>query len=128
MANRVMNNGPAPRDNVPPPPCSPPPDEPGSPHGNGNGPLRRTIKIINPLGLHWRIAERFSRTAKTFVCAVRVWHGESRADGKSPTDLILLVALPGTELVLEVDGDDAATALEPLTSILASSSGEDYAI
>jgi phosphocarrier protein HPr len=84
--------------------------------------------MINPLGLHWRVAERFSRTAKSFACSVQVWHGESRADGKSPTDLILLVALPGAELVLEVDGADAASALDPLTDILAAASGEDYTI
>jgi len=82
--------------------------------------------VVNPFGLHWRIAERFSRTAKGYTCVVRVWHGESRADGKSPTDLILLVALPGAELVLEVDGPDAEAALSSLTEILASPGGEDH--
>jgi phosphocarrier protein FPr len=84
--------------------------------------------MVNPLGLHWRVAERFSRTAKGFTCSVQVWHGESRADGRSPTDLILLVALPGAELVLEVEGTDAAAAIDPLTDILAAESGEDYTI
>jgi phosphotransferase system HPr (HPr) family protein len=84
--------------------------------------------VVNPLGLHWRVAERFSRTAKGFTCAVRVWNGETPADGKSPTDLILLVALPGTELVLEVDGSDAREAIEPLAAILAAVGGEDYTI
>lgn len=95
---------------------------------DGSGPLRRTIRVVNPLGLHWRVAERFSRAAKGFACAVRVWNGESRADGKSPTDLILLVALPGAELVLEVDGIDATDAIIPLTDILAAPDSEDYAI
>jgi phosphotransferase system HPr-like phosphotransfer protein len=57
-----------------------------------------------------------------------VWHGESRADGKSPTDLILLVALPGAELVVEVDGADAPAALDTLADILAAAGGEDYTI
>jgi phosphotransferase system HPr (HPr) family protein len=96
---------------------------------NGSdGPLRRKVVVVNPLGLHWRVAERFSRTAKSFACAVKVWNGETPADGKSPTDLILLVALPGTELVLEVDGADARDALEPLAGILAAVGGEDYTI
>ena len=59
---------------------------------------------------------------------MRVWNGETRADGKSPTDLILLVALPGTELTLEVDGADARDAIEVLAHILAAVGGEDYTI
>lgn len=94
---------------------------------SSNGAYRAVIQVVNPLGLHWRVAERFSRIAKTFGCAVRVMHGDSRADGKSPTDLILLVALPGAELVLEVDGEDAGTALPTLSEILADPGGEDSA-
>jgi phosphotransferase system HPr (HPr) family protein len=89
---------------------------------------RRKIVVVNPLGLHWRVAERFSRAAKSFASAVRVVNGETTADGKSPTDLILLVALPGTELTLEVQGIDARDALEKLAEILAAVGGEDYAI
>jgi phosphotransferase system HPr (HPr) family protein len=96
---------------------------------NGSaGPIRRTVRVTNPLGLHWRVADRFSRAAKGFASAVTVWNGDTRADGKSPTDLLLLVALPGTEVVLEVDGPDADVAVEPLADILASPGGEDYAI
>lgn len=93
-----------------------------------NGSLSRSVRIINPFGLHWRVAERFSRAAKAFACAVRVRNGDALADGKSPTDLILLVALPGAELLLEVDGADAPAALESLTEILASPGGEDYTL
>ncbi|MBA4064008.1 MAG: hypothetical protein C0501_09910 [Isosphaera sp.] len=124
MTSRAGGNGPGPRDVVPPPPCCPAPDTPPP----AAGPLRKTVRVVNPLGLHWRIAERFSRSAQRYACAVRVWHGESRADGKSPTDLILLVALPGAELVVEVDGADAAAALDALADILAAAGGEDYTI
>jgi phosphocarrier protein HPr len=110
-----------------------PPVPPSTPHSpaagaNGDGPIRRSVVVVNPMGLHWRVAERFSRAAKSFGSAVRVWNGETRADGKSPTDLILLVALPGTELTLEVDGADARDAIEVLAHILAAVGGEDYTI
>jgi phosphotransferase system HPr (HPr) family protein len=91
-------------------------------------PFRRVIRIVNPLGLHHRVADRFSRTARQFSCAVTVWHGDAKADGKSLWDLILLVALPDSEVVLEVDGPDAHHAVERLAEILASPGGEDYAI
>jgi phosphocarrier protein HPr len=109
-------------DRVPPLPPSP------APEANGDGPLRRKVVVVNPLGLHMRAADRFCRAAKQYACAVTVWNGEARADGKSLLDLILLVALPGAELVLEVDGSDARDALESLADILAAVGGEDYTI
>lgn len=124
MTTGAGGNGSGPRDGVPQVPPSPPP----AAGANGTGPQRKTVRVINPLGLHWRVAERFSRTARAFTCAVRVFNGDTRADGKSPTDLILLVALPGAELVVEVDGSDAVAALDPLAEILASPGGEDYTI
>ncbi|MFO0798891.1 MAG: HPr family phosphocarrier protein [Gemmataceae bacterium] len=92
------------------------------------GPLRRTVKVVNPLGLHHRVADRFSRAARQFAAAVAVFHGDSRADGKSVWDLMMLVVLPDAEVVVEVDGPDAAAALDPLAAILASPGGEDYTI
>ena len=40
----------------------------------------------------------------------------------------MLVVEPGGVVVLEVDGEDAAAAIEPLAQILAASGGEDYTI
>ena len=93
-----------------------------------DGPLKRRIRIVNPLGVHHRVADRFSRTARQYRCEVTVWNGENRADGKSLIDLILLVVMPDAEVLLELDGDDAAAALDPLTEILAAADGEDYTI
>jgi phosphocarrier protein FPr len=95
--------------------------------GDG-GPLRRVVRIINPLGLHQRVADRFSRLANQFTCTVTVWNGEARADGKDLWELILLVALPDSEVIIEVTGPDALKAVEPLAEILASPGGEDYTI
>lgn len=92
------------------------------------GPIRRTVRVVNPLGLHHRVADRLARTAKGFQATVVVWNGELRADGTSVWDLLGLVVMPGTEVVLEVDGPDAAAAVEPLADILAAPGGEDYTI
>jgi phosphotransferase system HPr-like phosphotransfer protein len=51
-----------------------------------------------------------------------------QADGKNLWDLIMLVVLPGTEVVLEVVGPDAPAAVDPLATVLASPGGEDYTI
>ena len=92
------------------------------------GPIRRTVRVVNPLGLHHRVADRLARTAKGFRATVTVYNGDLRADGTSVWDLLGLVVMPGTEVVLEVDGPDAAAAVDPLADILASPGGEDYAI
>jgi phosphotransferase system HPr (HPr) family protein len=89
-------------------------------------PIRRTIRVVNPRGLHPRIIDLFTRTAKRFAAAVTIWHGEMRGNGKDVWDLIALLVLPDSEVVLEVDGSDAADAVGPLADILAAPGGEDY--
>lgn len=84
----------------------------------GIGPIRRTIKVVNPLGLHYRPAQLFSESAKRFTSNVAVHNGTNKADGRSLVELILLVALPGADLVLEVEGPDASEAMECLAEIL----------
>jgi phosphotransferase system HPr (HPr) family protein len=137
MTGRPSGNGPGPWDALPHGPRSSPPGPPEPPDTDPPaecptpapcGPLRRAVRIVNPYGLHQRVADRFSRVARQFASAVTVWNGEVRADGKSLIDLILLVAMPDSEVVLEVDGPDAGQAVGPLTEVLASPGGEDYTI
>ena len=92
---------------------------------SANGPLRRAVRVANPNGLHMRPATLFAQAARSYRSAVTVYHGEKKADGKSSLDLLLLIAEPGVELVLEVDGDDAAEAIGPLAELLGSP-GESY--
>lgn len=84
-----------------------------------NGPIRRAVTVANPLGLHMRPATAFAQAARRYAAAVTVYNGDRKADGKSSLDLILLVALPGADLVLEVDGDDAPDAVDALADLLA---------
>ena len=89
-------------------------------------PLRRPVVIVNPRGLHPRIITLFTARAKQYSSDVVLWNGELRADGKSVMDLILLMAMPGAEVVLEVSGPDADAALGPLAEILGAEGGEDF--
>ena len=89
------------------------------------GPIRRSVVIIDPAGLHIRPAVAFAKNAAKCRSAITVWNGEKRADGKSAQDLILLFAMSGTELTVEIDGEDAHTAIEPLLAILATPGYED---
>lgn len=106
------------------PASDPPGPDPSCP--NGAGPIRCTVTVVNPLGLHHRVADLFAKTAKRFTAGVTVWNGDLRADGKSLWDLMGLLAFEGTAVVLEVDGPDASDAVGPLAAILAAPGGEDY--
>jgi phosphocarrier protein HPr len=142
--SRVGGNGPGPRDALPHGPRSPqagtvsngesvaePPetDPPAEcPTPCPGGPLRRVVRVVNPNGLHPRLADRFLRTAKQYASTITVWNGELKADGKNIFDLILLVVMPDSDVVLEVEGPDAPQAVDPLAAILGSPGGEDYTI
>jgi phosphotransferase system HPr (HPr) family protein len=82
-------------------------------------PLRRTVTITNPQGLHIRPASAFAQLAGTFRSRVTVWKETKGVDGRSPLELLLLAALPGTELIVEVDGEDAEAAVDALAELLA---------
>ncbi len=87
--------------------------------------LRRPVTVLNPQGLHMRPATAFVQRAEQFAGTVMVAKGEQRVNGKSLWDLLLLAAEQGTELVLEVSGDDAATALDSLAELLTAPAGAD---
>lgn len=81
--------------------------------------IRRTVIVANPPdGLHLRPATAFAKLARGFRCTVTVRHGDRAADGRSPTDLLMLLAPPGTPLELELAGDDADMAVDLLAAIL----------
>jgi len=81
-------------------------------------PLQRTVVITNPNGLHMRPSLAFVELAGRFESKVTVSLNGQKADGKSILDLFGLLVLPGSELLLEVDGPDAPQAIDALVSLL----------
>ena len=82
-------------------------------------PLKRIVTITNPQGLHVRPAAAFAELAQRFEAKVTVSRQGQVVDGKFWPDLLLLAAEAGTDLLLEVDGRDAADALDALAEQLA---------
>jgi phosphotransferase system HPr (HPr) family protein len=81
--------------------------------------LRQTVCINNPQGFHMRPMAAFVEAANRFPCAVQVLReGAPPANGKSILSLMGLVAVPGTELIIEVNGPGASEALEALLGVL----------
>jgi phosphotransferase system HPr (HPr) family protein len=80
--------------------------------------LQRLVTVANPQGLHMRPAAEFAKTARRFQSDVLVRFADKSVDGKSILDLITLAAEHGSQLVLEISGDDAHDALAALECIL----------
>jgi phosphocarrier protein HPr len=125
MTTRTTD-GLVPRDGVPSSAGSPQSNSPAT--ATMREALRRIVRVRNPFGLHPRAADRFVRTAKRYMCAVNVLNGELKANGKDLWDMIALSVFPDSDVILEVDGVDAAAALETLAEVLGAPSGEDYTI
>ena len=86
--------------------------------------LRKTVVVRNPHGLHMRPAMAFAKLAAGFRSTVSVQKKDRAVNGKSGLSVMTLAALPGTELLLEVTGEDAATALPVLAAALEAESAD----
>jgi phosphotransferase system HPr (HPr) family protein len=89
-------------------------------------PLRRTFTVVNPQGLHMRPITAFVEIASKFKSNVYLEKkGNGKINGKSPLGLLGLAAEQGTELTLEVEGPDAAEALDALLEVLSKAATEE---
>jgi len=82
--------------------------------------VTRVIVIRNEQGLHARPAEMFARLARQFQSRIELVREDRRIEAGSIIDLLTLGAGPGTELVLEAEGDDAREAVEALARLVES--------
>jgi phosphocarrier protein HPr len=78
----------------------------------------RRVTIANATGLHVRPATLFMEAASRFRSTISVSRGERRVDGKSAIALMLLEALPGTELTIEASGEDERDAVDALATLV----------
>jgi phosphocarrier protein HPr len=84
-----------------------------------------TLTIVNRLGLHARAAGKLVNLAKTFSSQIMVSRGGEEVDGKSIMGVMLLAAPVGTEINLQVTGDDEDEALRALAALINDRFGEE---
>jgi phosphocarrier protein HPr len=78
-----------------------------------------TVSLPEDVDLHARPAADFVRAAMGFAASVHVAAGEREVDAKSLLSVLALGAKGGTELRLTASGDDAAAALDALSTRIA---------
>lgn len=88
--------------------------------------LEATVKIINPLGLHARAAAQLVRLAAKFKSRIKLTRIDNAvtADVKSILSVLTLAAARGTELKLNVEGDDEQEAMRAIAEIIENGFGE----
>jgi phosphotransferase system HPr (HPr) family protein len=88
--------------------------------------LKAKLKVINQLGLHARAAAQLVRLAGTFQSNIELKRTDNKvvADGKSILSVLTLAAAKGTELDLQIEGEDEMQALESVEEIFLKGFGE----
>ena len=88
--------------------------------------LETTVKIINPLGLHARAAALLVRLAAKFKSRIKLTRLDNAvtADAKSILSVLTLAAARGTELKLNVEGEDEQEASAAIEEIVENGFGE----
>jgi phosphocarrier protein HPr len=77
---------------------------------DGDGVVRRQVKVTPEHGLHLSPISQLVRKATTFASKISLSFDDRHADVKSAFDLMLLAAPCGAILSLEVNGPDADAA------------------
>jgi phosphocarrier protein len=79
--------------------------------------LKETTTIINKAGLHARAAAKLVELTGGLESAIRIGH-EKMVDGKSILSLMMLAAVQGTEVSIEVDGPDEELAMSAILALI----------
>ena len=86
------------------------------------------ITINNETGLHARPAKTLVNLVKQFKSDIVIWHGEKKANAKSLISVLTLGASKGSQLRIEVNGEDEVTALAQIESAILSGLGEGESV
>ncbi|WP_062014714.1 HPr family phosphocarrier protein [Aureimonas sp. AU4] len=89
------------------------------------GPIVRTLAIVNRKGLHARASAKFVQTAECFDARLIISRDGMSVGGQSIMGLMMLAAGQGTTIDVEADGPDAQAAMEAISDLLANRFGEE---
>jgi phosphocarrier protein len=84
----------------------------------------RRATILNPEGLHARLAARLVSLATRYRSAVTLQKDRQTADAKSIMSVLILAAGPGTELCIRAEGEDEHQAAESIAELIRTRFGD----
>ena len=86
--------------------------------------VRRSMEIVNKLGLHARAAAKLIELASSFESSIRIYRDGREADAKSIMKVMMLAASKGANIEVVAQGGDAAEAVEAIEGLIAGRFGE----
>jgi phosphocarrier protein HPr len=89
------------------------------------GAVVRKLAICNRRGLHARASAKFVQTVEKFDADVRVMRCGETVGGTSIMGLMMLAASPGTSIIVEATGRQAADVVDALAELIESRFGEN---
>lgn len=86
--------------------------------------LKKTITIINKLGLHARASAKFVACAHRYASDIELKKGDQVVNGKSIMGVMMLAASQNTALEFSINGDDEQEMLDAITALIDNRFGE----
>ena len=87
--------------------------------------IKKTIEIINKLGLHARAAAKLSHLANSFNSDIYLIYREDRVDAKSLLGILTLAASIGNKITIEANGKDQEKALKDIVALFQAKFNEE---
>jgi phosphocarrier protein len=85
---------------------------------------KKTVPIVNKLGLHARASAKLTQTAARFSCGVFLARNGKRVNAKSIMGVMMLAAGKGSSIEVETEGEDEVAAMEAIERLIADKFGE----
>jgi len=86
--------------------------------------IRKTIPVVNKLGLHARASAKLTQTASGFQSGVFLTRNGRRVNAKSIMGVMMLAAGMGSTVGIEAEGPDEQAAIDALEALFADKFGE----
>ncbi len=85
---------------------------------------KKTLPIVNKLGLHARASAKLTQAAGKFSSSVFLSRNGKRVNAKSIMGVMMLAAGKGSSIDAETEGADEVEAMEAIEKLIADKFGE----
>ena len=86
--------------------------------------LKKTVKVVNKLGLHARASAKLTSAASAFASQVWIARNGRRVNAKSIMGVMMLAAGLGVTIELETNGEQEQQAMDSLLALMHDKFGE----
>ncbi len=81
--------------------------------------VEKTLKVLNPLGLHARAAAQLVKVTARLKCDVQLTCDGQEVNGKSIMGVLTLAAAQGSDVKVSCAGADAEAGMEQIAAVFA---------